>query len=183
MPHYKLQYFPLRGRAESIRLLLTYLGQEFIDEKISFEEWPKVKPTTPFGFLPVLTVDGEYQIAQTLAILRYLARKHGLEGSTDEENAYIDMYADQIQDAVVAILPYFISKVRGIGCPKTTWKEYVSSNIRNVTGPIFEKVLKESSSGFLVGSKVSWVDIYAAEFFHRLINAEEEEGLFDTFPE
>jgi len=46
MPSYKLIYFHLTGLAEPIRLLLSYAGIEFVDERIDKNDWPKLKPST-----------------------------------------------------------------------------------------------------------------------------------------
>lgn len=51
----------------------------------------------PFGALPVLEVDGKH-LAQSNAIARYLANKHGLAGQDDWEKAQADMYGDCIVD-------------------------------------------------------------------------------------
>lgn len=40
------------------------------------------KPQTPFGQLPLLK-DGEFEMGQSMAISRYLARKYGLDGSEE----------------------------------------------------------------------------------------------------
>jgi hypothetical protein len=52
---------------------------------------------TPFGQVPILEVDGQV-LAQSNAIARYLARKHGLAGKDEWEQAQADMYADNIND-------------------------------------------------------------------------------------
>lgn len=44
-PAYKLTYFPLKARCEPIRLLFSYGGIEFEDNRIQFDEWIKVKPS------------------------------------------------------------------------------------------------------------------------------------------
>ena len=41
----KLTYFDLRGRAETIRLLLHYNGIQFQDKRVTNEEWAKLKPS------------------------------------------------------------------------------------------------------------------------------------------
>lgn len=51
----------------------------------------------PFGALPVLEVDGK-RLAQSNTIARYIAKKHGLAGQDDWEQAQADMYADCIVD-------------------------------------------------------------------------------------
>ena len=43
MPTYKLVYFEARGRAELLRLIFTESGVDFLDEKVSVEEWPEKK--------------------------------------------------------------------------------------------------------------------------------------------
>jgi glutathione S-transferase len=67
-----LYYFPIPGRAEVARLLLTISNVDFEDKRIEFSDWPAFKPKTPFGSLPVLEVDGK-KIAQSAAIDRYCA--------------------------------------------------------------------------------------------------------------
>merc|ERR1711887_401245 len=59
MPNIKLTYFDLRARAEPCRLLLAYGGLKYKDERIPppwdpASTWAAVKPTTPFGQLPLL---------------------------------------------------------------------------------------------------------------------------------
>ena len=41
----KLTYFDLPGRGELSRMLLAYGGQPWEDNRISFAEWPELKPS------------------------------------------------------------------------------------------------------------------------------------------
>ena len=59
---------------------------DFEDFRFGFEDWPKHKPSTPFGSVPVLQWDGE-ELAQTMAIVKFVARKVGMAGKSDLEFA------------------------------------------------------------------------------------------------
>lgn len=41
---YKLTYFNVRGLAEPIRFLLSYMDIDFEDVRVDKEQWPSVKP-------------------------------------------------------------------------------------------------------------------------------------------
>ena len=59
MPKLKLTYFDFHGgRGEPARLALSLAGIPFEDDRVLGTDWPRRKPSTPFGSLPVLEVDG-----------------------------------------------------------------------------------------------------------------------------
>lgn len=98
---YTLVYFDIRGRAEPIRLLLNYAHVPFEDRGLKGEEWGRFKPETPLGRLPVLIEhrpEGDRMIPESMAILRHLARKHGLDGKTDDERLAADVAAEATID-------------------------------------------------------------------------------------
>ena len=43
-PKYKLTYFPITARAGMTRLMFAAAGVEYEDERIMWEDWPKLKP-------------------------------------------------------------------------------------------------------------------------------------------
>ena len=73
---YKLTYFPVYGLVEPIRLCLAYNKVAFEDNRVTFEDWPKLKESgaAPFNQLPFLEIDGK-KYAQSGAILKYLCEK------------------------------------------------------------------------------------------------------------
>lgn len=89
---YKLTYFNVEGRAELARLLFAEAGVEYVDNRIEFKDWPALKPTTPFGSLPLLEVEGHDQVfCQCITIARYLAHEFGLAGKDNLEQLHVDM--------------------------------------------------------------------------------------------
>lgn len=73
-PTYKLNYFNIHGRAEFIRWMFVVSNTRYTDNRISQEQWPNYRLTTPFGQLPTLevTINGQTTtLAQASAIGRY----------------------------------------------------------------------------------------------------------------
>jgi len=78
-PALKLTYFPIAGAAEKVRLAFVLGDVPFEDETVYGEAWAALKPTTPYGQIPLLTIDGGAPITQSDAMLRYAAKLGGLE--------------------------------------------------------------------------------------------------------
>merc|ERR1711982_178915 len=61
--------------------------------------WSTLKPTTPFGQLPILNWDG-VEICQSMACARFIAREVGLAGNTSMEQGQVDEIVDLIHSWV-----------------------------------------------------------------------------------
>jgi glutathione S-transferase len=70
--HIVLTYFPILGAAERVRLALWLGGISFDDVHVPFAEWPDLKGRTPYGQIPVMSIDGGPYIAQSSAMLQYV---------------------------------------------------------------------------------------------------------------
>jgi glutathione S-transferase len=81
MTKIKLTYFDIEGVAEPIRLALALAGQEYEDDRVSFPNWEALKPTTPYGALPLMTVDDGPVQTESGAMLRWV-------GATLSETLY-----------------------------------------------------------------------------------------------
>src|SRR3954452_10761775 len=105
MTRYKLTYFDAAvSRGEECRLALHLAALPFEDERLSHEQWAARKAGTPFGALPVLTVDGR-QLAQSNAILRFIGSQHGLHPSEPFEAALHDSMLCAVEDLRMRMQP------------------------------------------------------------------------------
>ncbi|NP_001083518.1 prostaglandin D2 synthase, hematopoietic a [Xenopus laevis] len=147
MPSYKLIYFNLEGRGEILRYLFSYSNIEFEDRRLEFADWPALKPSIPYGQLPVVEIDGVI-FNQSLAIGRYLAKKAGLIGKNDLDEIRVDAIIDTIDD--------FFSKFPWMDTDKAKKEFMDKSGIQLLA--YLEKTLGNNS--WFVGDSVTWADFY-----------------------
>lgn len=88
----KLTYFDIEGAAEPIRLALVLSGTPFEDDRVAFSEWADLKPTTPYGQLPLLTIDDKLH-TQSKSMLRWV-------GSTCSKTLYPTDKLLEIEEAI-----------------------------------------------------------------------------------
>ncbi|XP_029430188.1 glutathione S-transferase P 1-like isoform X2 [Rhinatrema bivittatum] len=155
MPGYVITYFPLRGRAEAIRLLLADQGAEWQEEVVSEQKWKAgevdLKKAVAFGQLPQFQ-DGDFVLYQSNAILRYLGRKYGLYGNDDKEAALIDMVNDGVEDLRKKYAGLVVQHY------ESDQQKYINE-LPGHLGP-FERLLSQNPKGcgFVVGNKISYAD-------------------------
>jgi len=162
---YILTYFNIRGLAEVPRLLFKVSNVPFEDDRIAFDKkedgsffrgkWEddNYKKTFPFRQVPVLTVNGKVQIAQSSAINRFLSKRFGLFGENDIDAALIDAVGEQLTDVRKS---WYTEKTKDGAQPgehlkkffDTTFPEQLSILETNVHG-----------NGHFVGSKLSLADV------------------------
>jgi len=136
-------------------------------------EWPTLKPKCIFGQLPVLH-DGNFEIAQSNAILRHVARKHALYGKDDVEKTWIDMINDTQEDVRLSYLRLIYQQY------DTEKENYIKSLPEKLA--LFEKVLgkNDGGKGFFVGSKASFLDYNIFDLLDNLLLL--SPTCLDTFP-
>lgn len=88
------------------RLALVISGIDFEDNRLTTEEWAKLKPTAPYNQLPFLIVDNETHIAQSSAILRFCAKLGGLYPTDPLQAAKADEVVDAMADIGAAYHKY-----------------------------------------------------------------------------
>ncbi|KAL4084600.1 hypothetical protein QTP88_027533 [Uroleucon formosanum] len=152
---YKLTYFNFTALGEPIRFLLSYLDIDFEDNRIEVEQWPSVKPTIPYGKLPLLEIDGKV-LNQSTAICRYLAKKANLAGSDDFESLLIDIAVDNFQDFRLNIISYWYESNEESKAAK--YVKLVDETIPYYMER-FENIVVENN-GYFVNGKLSWADLF-----------------------
>ena len=154
---YKLTYFNARGRGEVARLCFAVAGVKYEDVRIEQADWPALKPKMPLGFMPLLEVDGK-PLSQSMAINRLLARRFGLYGETDFEQAKIDEIMDTAADFGPEIIKAIFSQDEAAKAAaiKALTDQFIPFYLEYL-----EKTLNDnkSGSGYLVGRKLSVADL------------------------
>ncbi len=99
-----LTYFDAAmSRGEECRLALHIGGVDFEDHRLEREEWAALKPTTPYGSLPLFEVPGRGVLAQSNAILVHVGRRHGLHPKDDFEAARHEAIMSYVEDLRASI--------------------------------------------------------------------------------
>jgi len=189
MPIVKFVYFDLQGKGEVTRLLLNAGNIDFEDFRFSFDDWAEIKPTTPFGQVPVLHWDGE-EIAQSMAIARFVARKVGMAGRSDLEFVQADMIACHTEDVW--------SKLPGLRFSKTQEDRETNANaFLKEFLPVWlkplETVLEKRGGDWFAGSAATFAELSVMvllDFLHEpeemafkeMDNLDERCKVLDDFP-
>ncbi|GMR30497.1 hypothetical protein PMAYCL1PPCAC_00692, partial [Pristionchus mayeri] len=179
----KLIYFDFRARGEPIRMMFAIAGVPYEDERIHIDDFAGLVKDLPFGCLPVLEVDG-VKVAQTIAILRYIARETGYAGNDNLTAAIADSFADQGADFVTAVMPWHVVNAGYIPGDKDALYEsaYVPARAKHFA--YFEAALKKSTTGWFANTpELTHADVYIAshlEWFKRL--DKNADKFFDGFP-
>jgi glutathione S-transferase len=158
MTGYKLTYFNGRGRAEIVRLVFAAAGVEYQDIRIEKANWPALKPTTPFGQVPVLEADGGLKLCQSNSIARYLARKFHLAGKTDEDQARADMVVDCFEDTMKPVVTFLFEsdETRMETLKKKALEEQLPTSLAGLEGLL---KANHGGDGFFVGTELTWADL------------------------
>ena len=83
---FELTYFGINGKGTSCALALAHSGLKF---KVTFpEDWASLKPTTPWGHLPLLQAPDGSKVGHEFAVLNVIGRTApAMGGETSEDHA------------------------------------------------------------------------------------------------
>ncbi|KAI8869509.1 hypothetical protein GQ42DRAFT_113617, partial [Ramicandelaber brevisporus] len=186
---YELIYFPVTGLAETSKALLTVADASWKYTTISFEEWPAIKSTTPFGHLPILreydpaTGEKVFEVAESSAIEGYLATKFGLNGKTLQETTLIASVRSVYNDIREHAFRFFMA-------PNDDAKAKAFEKLKEIAGStavFLDKFIASNptGSGYYVGDSLTIVDVIAHMSYiwssstggHYSVNAEKTPNL------
>lgn len=133
--------------------------------EIAFENMPVETPEAlaalratgklPFDQMPLLEIDG-LNLSQSTATIRYLARRGGYYGDSDDDALWCDMVAGAVADfAETAMQAAFQpTKEIAVASLRARFEKF---------GPRFEKRLAENGSGFCASARITFADVVLAE--------------------
>ena len=176
MPTYKLIYFNGRGFAEQSRFVFAQAGVKYEDVRTEREQWPSLKPSMPYGMLPVLEVDGK-MIGGSGIIVRYLGETLGLAGANVEENAQIASIVDAIDDVNKEVIKcrFEADETKKAEMRKKLVEETLPTKLR-----YFETRAGSNDDGWLYG-KLTWADFSVYMALDRTLATVGDDALKD-FP-
>jgi prostaglandin-H2 D-isomerase / glutathione transferase len=155
MARYKLTYFDIpSSRGEECRLALHCGGAAFEDDRLARGAWPEIKPTTPYGSVPVLEVEGKGKLAQSNAILRYLGSAHGLHPSDAFEAARHEAVMCAVEELRARIDP---SMRTDDADAKKRMREELAAGYMQQWGAAVERQIGDGP--FLAGAQLNVADI------------------------
>lgn len=171
MSTYKLYYFNGRGRAEVSRLIFAAAGQQYEDVRYEREEFPSHKAEMPLGQVPLLEVDG-VKLPQSVSIARFLARRFGLAGQNDLEQAQADAVVDTATDLMNGIVPVFQEQdpTKKQELTKKFFDEDLPKHLHNL-----EVLAKSYGNGgaYFVGNNLTWADLYVHSLLDYIVGLNE----------
>eukprot|EP00842_Homolaphlyctis_polyrhiza_P000524 jgi/Hompol1/1472/HPOL_000348-RA len=158
-PTLKFTYFGIRARGELARLTLHIGGIPFEDERIEFKDWPASKSSTPFGQLPVLTIDGKIHLTQSLGIARYAGSLCGLYPAADPlKAALVDQVVFHVEDMMNSVS--FTNREKDAE-RKTAMRKVLAEEKLPAMYAALDKVIQQFGNGkYAVGDSLTIADIY-----------------------
>lgn len=155
MPAYTLTYFDApASRGEECRLALFVAGIPFEDERLKGPQWEQRKASTPFGALPVLTIEGKGQLAQSNAILRFVGSQSGLHPTDPFEAARHEAILGAVEDLRARMSP--VNRIKDPEEKKRA-REELAAGFLQEWGAAIERQIGEGP--FVAGARLNVVDL------------------------
>lgn len=170
MASLKVTYFPVKVRAEPIRVALRYAKIPFEDSTVAFKEWGDgVKDSTPGHALPTVTKNGK-TFTQSLALARWAAKKSDLYPVDADAALVVDECMDHANEILVKF-PQSKSEEE----KKQKRQEFAATTLKVKFDFLASKI---QEGPFLLGNKISIADLVIYFFALEPLRT----GFFDYIP-
>ncbi len=165
----KLTYFDFSGsRGEECRMALFVAGVDFEDERIQFADWPSLKPETPFGGLPTLELEGKAPLGQSIPILTYIGRVHGLHPADPWEAARHEGVMHAVEDLRAAMGP--LVEIKDEAKKKSAREAFVTGDLQTWGA----RLERQIHGPFIAGEELHVADLKVFMMTHSLVS-----GVYD----
>lgn len=186
-----LTYWNGRGLCEQVRFMLAACGVDYDESVPGFDgvthlsekahmEHLRNQGYLMFNQVPLLRMDG-LNLVQSRAIVRYLAGKYGLAGSTPAQTAMCDVVAESIQDWKSGCGAAF--EFCGAYTPDPGQQEGIRMAHAKYL-PLLERLAAASTTGFLIGSHgcdgMTYPDVLLLEGLEQA--SSRDDGFLQGFP-
>jgi len=145
----------------------------FVNKSVEFKDWPKLKPNTPLGSLPILEVEQPGKpkrvVPESNAILRYVGKLGGLYPSDPVQALEVDSFIDTASDATKKIemsiqgaVKTLVAEKEWTDDEKLAFRKRIAEDEKSGLPfhlSYFETSLARSESGYLVGDRVTVADL------------------------
>lgn len=192
------QYFQLWAKGPAPALALNHSG---LDWKGVFpENWAELKPTTPWGHLPVLDVPGIGMIGHELTILNYIGRRSKKVGGFNMKDFTVSSQlmaeAEDIYQALGKIQPTVMAKDKPKDAVDAFWAgsdatvhnknqglAVFLSHLEKFHGSCGKESGKFTSSGVTIGECKLWSTLHMLKLIKDDVLTEYSAlaGFYDTF--
>jgi len=159
-----LTYFSSRGRAEMIRLVCAEAGVAYQERSLGVyhpvdktEAFAALKATNvlPFDMVPLWEEPGGFRLAESDAIVRHVARPHGLYGRDAREAARCDMIFAGVDDLRL--------EMRRLVAVAAGERAALRDELRETTLPrwlgYFERLLADGGGELVVAGAPTFADV------------------------
>lgn len=176
MTDIKLTHYNAKGKAETSRLILALAGQKYEDKRIEPADMAALKPSLPFGQLPLLEYKGE-TLSQSMAIAKFLAQEFGFAGSNALEAAKMDEIVDAVNDLQNTLYQCHFEKDAAVKEEKL--KKFMDETLpKGLTN--LENILGKRGGNFFVGNKLSWAELHFLQMMDVVLDNNDK--VLDPFP-
>lgn len=141
------------------RWIFAAAAKEYQDIRIERDQWNEMKKNLPFG-VPYLEMD-DFKLSQSNTIARFLARRFGLAGKNELEEAKADMVVDCVEEMLKPLfhLMFYATEDQKSDLAKRWEEEQKPTFLRNLENLL---ISNNGGDGYFVGDGLTWADMSVA---------------------